>query len=347
MRARAHRNATFLSQGDPPEIVRQIPPRSVHQSNNESEDWACPVGTYMSVDRDFLSRHAGFVGEGIEERAFHIEVDDGLCFALLYRPAEPKETGFVVCHSYGLEFLTLRRTERAVARSLAALGHPVIAVHCRGFGDSSGSLADTTLESIHKDVRTAAERLSTLTGTQRLGLIGAKFGGLVAGTLAKAGGIDRLVLINPALDGRSYFRQMIREMRLVRLTNNEKSSLDDYLRLLPERGMLDVLGNDVYAPLYEAIADVDLSVDIGEFHGDALAFQVSKRPAIQRQLAAFGRTVQEAGGTCEVEFVKEPPSATFGGPAFVSTANDPNTRVDVQVPIVDRITQRLTEWMSN
>jgi pimeloyl-ACP methyl ester carboxylesterase len=302
---------------------------------------------FLNLDRSLLSRHTSFVDEGIEEHAFHIEVNGGLCFALLYRPPEPKDAGFVVCHSYGLEFLTLRRTERAVARALASLGYPVIAVHCRGFGDSSGSLEDTTFDTIHEDIRATADHLAQTTGTRSLGLIGAKFGGLVAGTLAAAGGVDRLVLINPALDGRSYFRQMIREMRLVRLTNNEKSSLDDYLNLLPEQGMLDVLGNDVYAPLFEAFAAVDLSKDVGDFRGSALAFQVSKRPAVQRQLAAFGRVVEEAGGKCDVELVREPPNATFGGPAFVSTSNDPNTRIDVQVPIVDHITQYLREWMSS
>jgi pimeloyl-ACP methyl ester carboxylesterase len=299
----------------------------------------------MNVDRELLSRHKSFVSDGIDERAFHLPVDGGQCFTLLYRPREPKETGFVVCHSYGLEFLTLRRTERAVARALAALGHPVVAVHFRGFGDSSGSLEDTTLDSIHDDVRAAATHLSKVTGSKRLGLVGAKFGGLVAGTLAASGGVERLVLINPALDGRSYFRQMIREMRLVRLTNDEKSSLDDYLRMLPEQGMLDILGNDLYAPLYEAFAAVDLTSNVGAFGGSALAFHVSKRAAAPRQLSAFGRAVEEAGGTCDVELVREPPNATFGGPAFVNTSDDLNTRVDVQVPIVDHITHRVREWM--
>src|SRR5919106_4775918 len=130
----------------------------------------------MIVDRDLLRRHTSFDDDGIEEQAFHLDVEGGRCFALMYRPPEPSDTGFVVCHSYGLEFLTLRRTERAVARALAGLGHPVVAVHCRGFGDSSGSLADTTLDSIHTDLRVAADYLSELTGTQRIGLIGAKFG---------------------------------------------------------------------------------------------------------------------------------------------------------------------------
>ncbi|MGH2750454.1 MAG: alpha/beta fold hydrolase [Actinomycetota bacterium] len=298
------------------------------------------------IDREFLSRHASFVDAEIEERALHIEVGDGLCFALLYRPAEPKETGFVVCHSYGLEFLTLRRTERALARALSVQGYPVIAVHCRGFGDSSGSLAQTTLESVHEDVRAAAERLSALTGTRRLGLIGARLGGLTAGTVAQAGDVDRLVLINPALDGKSYFRQMIREMRLVKLTQNERSSVDDHLRQLREGGMLDVLGNDVYAHFFDAVADVDLAKDMGTFTGDVLAFQVSKRPALQRNLSNLRQTVQDRGGSCEVEFVKEPPGATFGGPAFVNTG-DSNTRVDVQTPIVDHITRRTKEWMSS
>ena len=301
----------------------------------------------MDLDRALLAQHASHRSEGIEERTFFLDVPGGRCFAIEYRPRDPRGPGFVVCHSYALELLTLRRSERTVARALASLGHPVLFLQRRGFGDSSGSIVDATLEEQLSDTRAAVDHVRSF-GVPGVGLVGTRFGALVAGALAREGGVDRLLLVNPALSGGVYFKSLIKEMHLVRMSdprNEERRSMDDLLVELRSEGVLDVLGHPIHRRLYEELEPVDLAADVGAFTGRAMLVQVSKRPSIRRVYEAFADTVRRAGGECRIEFVKEPPGATFGSAAFVSTG-DPMARVDVQVPILERLGELVATWMT-
>jgi len=298
----------------------------------------------MGIDRTFLAQHGSHTTEGIGERAITIDVAHESCFALLASPDEPRSPGFIVCHSYGIEFLTYRRTERSVARSLAAMGYPVLAVHCRGYGDSTGSLADATLGTHLEDVRAAMDALSAETGVRVAGLIGAGFGGLVAGLASRTEGIERLLLMNPAVSGAAHFRGMFREMRMVRVTNGDGTGPDPEASIRAD-GMVDVLGYPVYRGLFDEAMSVDLTSDMGDFRGEALAVHVGKRPSIPRSLQALRARIETGGGSCRIEYVGEPPGATFGGPAFVSGA-DPTVRIDGQEPIVGRIRELVGEWMA-
>ncbi|MBI4259820.1 MAG: alpha/beta hydrolase [Actinobacteria bacterium] len=301
----------------------------------------------MRLDRGFLAEHASHTNEGILERALHLEVGGERCFSVLYLPDEPREPGFAVCHSYGLELLTIRRTERAVARALAGAGHPVISFHGRGYGDSTGDLAAQGLDRHVEDLRAAADRLRAEAGVQRLGLFGARFGGLVAGTAAREGGVDRLVLVNPATSGPAYFGQLLREMRLVQMSlqsGGPRRSMTDLLDQLDREGVLDVLGYAVHRGLYRDLEGVDLTADLGAFAGPALLLHVAKRPGPPKDLLALAERIGQAGGECEVAFVREPPGAVFGSAAFVST-NDPMARVDVSEPMVEEIASRTVAWM--
>lgn len=296
------------------------------------------------IDRDFLVRHSSHTTDGITERALRIAVDGEYCFALLTAPSSLNATGFVVCHSYGIEFLTYRRVERAVARSLAVMGYPVLAIHCRGYGDSTGSLARATLQAHLEDIDAGFDALSKETGTSSAGLIGAGFGGLIAGLAARSRAVERLLLMNPALSGGSYFRGMFREMRMVQVANGDGAGTDP-LDALRREEMIDVLGYPVYRHLFEALAGEDLSTNVGTFAGRVLAVHVAKRQSFPRSWHAFRTQVEANGGSCDIEHVAEPPGAVFGGPAFVS-GSDPTVRVDGQEPIARRIGELVREWMA-
>jgi len=304
----------------------------------------------VELDRTLLAEHASHTLDGVTERAFVFEVEGERCFGLLYRPQDDavrSDLGWVVCHSYGLEVLNLRRSERGLARRLASLGHPVLAFHRRGYGDSSGALADSTLEWHLRDTRAAAERLAAETGTTRLGLIGGKFGGLIAGLAARDGSAERLILMNPPLTGASYFRRMIKEMALVQLSIRDEASrrsTEDMLAELERDGMVDVLGFPIYRGLYEPIKGEDLSADAGAFSGHALLFQISKRSGVGKETQAVADRLQANGATVRVEALREPPGTTFGGVAYVSTG-DPMTREDVQATVVDGIADAAAGWM--
>lgn len=301
----------------------------------------------MQVDRAFLQAHASFVEDDIEERAFKFDVGTDQCLGLLYRPPNPSSLGFVVCHSYGLEFVTLRRMERAIARTLAAMGHPVLAFHSRGYGDSSGRLADATLDRHVDDVAAAARRLKSESGATELGLVGVRFGALIAGLVAQRYDVKRLVLIDPEFSGARYFRGLIRDKHMVELVNTDggtRRSMSELLSILNQGGTVDLLGYELHGHLYESLSGVDLTTDIGRFSGDALVVQVTKRSSPSRSAEAFASRIEVKGGRCRLEIVKEPRGVTIGGPAFVNKT-DRNVREDLQEPVVEEISKLVEEWM--
>ena len=306
-----------------------------------------------TLDRALLAEHAAHTLDGVTERVFHLEVGGDLLFALMTEPADPatgSDLGFVVAHSFGLEVLTLRRSERAVARALAAGGHPVLFVHRRGFGDSEGDPADATLERQLEDLRAARDHLLATAGVDRVGLAGARFGGLLAGLLAGQGGVDRLALFQPAVSGRQWTRSFIREMHVVRMADPDGSDRRDTEELLDDMrrdGLLDVLGYGLPAALHDALQDVDLTADAGAFRGDALIVQIAKRPTLAKELEALRDRLASGGGAIRTEILREPGGSTFGSASFVATTTDVNVRTDVMEPVVAELGRLTAAWVSS
>lgn len=302
----------------------------------------------MQVDRDFLESHASFVADDVEERGFKFDVGSDQCFGLLYRPPMPSSMGFVVCHSYALEFLTLRRIERAIARTLASMGHPVLAFHARGYGDSGGSVADATLARHIEDVHAAVRRLKEETGATELCLIGARFGALMAGLVARDDDVKRLVLVDPEFSGARYFRGLIRDKHVVELVNSDGGtppSMDASLQRLQNGQTLDLLGYELHGHLHDSLASVDLTTDVGGFKGDALVIQVTKQSSPSRPAETFAKKVEARGGRCRLEIVNKPRGVTIGGPAFVNK-NDRHVREDLQEPVVEQMSNLVREWIT-
>jgi hypothetical protein len=303
-----------------------------------------------SLDPALLAEHASHARDGVRERMFHLESGDDRLFAILTEPdgGERSDLGFVVAHSFGLEVLTLRRAERGISRALAAAGHPVLFIHRRGFADSTGDPLATTLDRQLEDLRLAAAWLRAEAGAATIGAIGCRFGGLLAGLLGGEGLADRLLLVQPALSGARYAKGFVREMQVVRMADpdgTDRRSLDQMLGEMRRDGALDVLGYAMPAALYDGLATVDLTEDIGSFAGDTLLVQVAKRPALAKDLGSFRDLIVANGGACATQLVREPAGSTFGSASFVATAADVNVRTDVMEPVVDELGRLATAWV--
>ena len=314
-----------------------------------SSRYACRVT--VGLDREFLAQHSSAVDGGVEERVFPLPIGTDRCFALFHRPTgELREPAFVSCHSYGDDLLNLRRIDRGLARTLARLGHPVLSFNRRGFGDSTGSLEEATAARQVDDVEAAARWLAEETGVVGLGLIGARFGGLIAGLVARSGGVDALLLVNPTLRGTQHFRHMMRQMQTMEVvgvnvagsTPSRRGGLRDELR---EAGMVDLAGYPVYRNLYEELEHVDLSADIGRFRGRALVLQATRASSLPADVVRFRERVEAAGGTCRAEVVPEPDRFSFGEKSYQSNEDD-TRRIDVQAPLIERLNALAAEWMS-
>jgi dienelactone hydrolase len=304
-----------------------------------------------TLNRTLLADRAQLNRGGVTERMFHLEVEGDRLFAMLTAPEDPaaaRDLGFLAVHSFGLEVLTLRRAERGVARALAAAGHPVLFVHRRGFGDSEGDPDDASLERQLADLRAAQTWLLANTAAERAGAYGAKFGGLLAGVLAREGGVDRMALFQPSTSGAQWSKSLVREMQVVRMADpdGDRRGLEDMLADLRRDGVLDVLGYGLPLTLYDALQDVDLTADLGSFGGDALVVQIAKRPTLAKDLEGLRDRVDAGAGRCETEVVREPGGSTFGSASFVATTSNVNIRTDVMAPVVAAIAQRTAVWAS-
>jgi pimeloyl-ACP methyl ester carboxylesterase len=285
----------------------------------------------------------------VEERALLFDSGGERCLGLLHLPtAEPHDTGYVVCHSYGDEFQNLRRTERTVARALGGRGFPVLRFDRRGFGDSEGLLAEATLERQLDDVRAALLHLRRATGVSRLGLVGARFGGLLAGLVAREGGIDRLILMNPAVRGGVYLNQLIKQTRITQLSataGGPPRPLGDLMDELNATGMLNVIAHPLHRHLYQAVKDADLTTEMGNFRGEALVTQATKGSGVPEPLKALLGAIETSGGTCRVELVEEPRGVAFGQ-ASVASTSDPVAREYLYEPMDLRIAEIVSVWVA-
>jgi hypothetical protein len=301
------------------------------------------------VDEDLLARHDAFVEDGVEERGFFMEVGPERCFAILDRPAGPavRPPAFVVCHAYADEFVNLRRAERALARTLARLGHPVLTFHRSGYGDSSGSLAEATLDRQLRETRAAMERTELEAGVPCTGLIGARLGALIAGLVAGDGKADQLLLMNPIFRSGPYFADLMRRAQLIQLLDVEaasEGSVKGFLLRLKEQGMIDISGLPLHRHFYEDLASMDLRAGAGGFRGRALVLHATRRSGPPPDVAAFRDALEAAGGSCTVELVPEPPGVSFGQKSYISTS-DPTVRTDLQKPLIDRICASAAAWV--
>lgn len=297
------------------------------------------------IDRTFLEDHASLHRGGVRRRTFWLDVGpEARCLSLALLPDRPTGPGFVVCHSDGWGFTSLRRLEHDLALMLAESGRPVLTIHRQGFGDSTGDPVDATLDRQLADIRMAAEWLRVETGDAP-SILGDGLGGLLAGLAARDGTVRELVLVNPVLRGRRYLPHVLKQFQAVRVAGNEMVEPPGALiRRLRRDGMIDVLGFPLYRELVDAVGTVDLAADVGAFRGRVLVMRTSRGRAIPRELVEFRRRVEGGGGTCRIEMIPEPRGSAFGETPFVATA-EPGIRVDRQQPVRAQMAATLTEWL--
>lgn len=297
------------------------------------------------IDRTFLEEQASFHRDGVGRRAFWLALDgQERCFALALLPDRPTGPGFLVCHSDGWGFTSLRRLEHDLARVLAEAGRPVLTLHRRGFGDSTGEPADATLERQLDDIRAGAGWMRGETGDAP-GMLGAGLGGLLAGLTARDGTVGELVLINPVIRGRRYLPHVLKQFQAVRMAGEGNADpAGTLVRRLRGDGVIDVLGFPLHRELVEAVGEVDLAADVGTFRGRALVMRATRGRTVPRDLMEFARQVERAGGTCRIDVIPEPRGSAFGETPFVTT-EEPGVRVDRQQPVRAAMAATLTGWL--
>lgn len=243
-------------------------------------------------------------------------------FEVTYLPARPANLGVVICSSILVEQLTNYRPEVLLARGLAARGFAVQRFHYRGTGLSGGENTDATWETMCEDAAAATERLRSRAHVDGVAFIGARWGAAVAAAVARSYPAGPLVLWEPVLDGKRYFREMIRA-RLVREVKDRRfaGATDLWKTELAERGWVDLLGYTLHRALYESGQGVDLEALLAGRRSSVLLIQFGRATTLRADYRQLQTSLSRQGASVDVRVLHEEPAWFFPGYVLTSVGD--------------------------
>ena len=182
-------------------------------------------------------------------------------FSWYHKPYSGKTTtfGVVICKPFGYEAICAHRSIRAFADATASIGAPTLRFDYAGTGDSTDiDLRVDQLEIWIQNVIAAVDALRSLSGVQRVYLLGFRLGALLAALAsARCSAVAGLILIAPILSGRRYVREL-RTMRLAASMGSKAPSGASSEAAIADAGFLEVSGFLLSGATIAALAKVDL-----------------------------------------------------------------------------------------
>src|SRR6266705_2591277 len=303
-------------------------------------------GGTMPIDEASLIQHRRYedARTGIAEEFLQPSLGLGKTVAVLSRPLGPTHpVGWVVCHSFGLEQIHLGRLDVTVARALSASGFPVLRYHGSGYGDSELGMEVIGLASHVGEAAAAVEALSEQTGVGRVGVLGARFGAMVAALVADRLDLPFMALFEPTTNGAQYVRDLLRTRLLEEMAGGKNDGgargLDQLRHELAAQGWLDVKGLRLAREAYDDISQVDLEKDLQRFRGRALLIGVSRTGKASPALSRLSDRLTALGGVSSLEVVRHALAPQFGQFHF-QTADGGVVKVDTQYELDEEIAQK-------
>jgi len=132
----------------------------------------------------------------------------------LFMPEKPdvkrRSAAVLFVSPWGFEEMCSRKFFRVAAEHFADIGVPSLRFDYRGTGDALdfGALP-ARLETWENSIRAAAAKLKSLSGCERIILIGQGLGATLAHRIGSSiDGVDSIVMLAPVLSGRGYLREL-------------------------------------------------------------------------------------------------------------------------------------------
>lgn len=174
-------------------------------------------------------------------------------------PGAPRRGGVLFVPPFAEEMNKTRRQVMLQARALAAAGFGVLLMDLLGTGDSSGEFADGRLPIWREDLLGGVRSLER-EGFAPAAVWGLRWGALLATDVARIIGVTRLVLWQPAVDGRQYMDQFIRlRTAATMLRGTARETVQDLRKLLAAGQALEVAGYELHPEVVAAIDGQSLS----------------------------------------------------------------------------------------
>jgi pimeloyl-ACP methyl ester carboxylesterase len=307
----------------------------------------------MAVNEGLLERYVGYEDEeaGISEVFLRLKLGLGETVAVLSRPiGDSGSMGWVMCHSLGMEQIHLGRLDVIVARALTAAGFPTLRFAGQGYGDSELGSEVVGLASHVAEAVDAVHFMAAQPGIDRVGVMGAKFGGAVAALVAEKLGLEAMALWEPSVKGSRYMRDLFRRELYAKLTAGEESSGASETALIREslatRGWADIRGFRLSREAFEDISAMDLLSDLTTFSGSALLIGVSRTQRVDPQVTQLHQHLEKLGARSTLQVAQDPVAPQFGQFRFQTVEGGRGKR-DVQLELNEGMARVTMEWASH
>ena len=171
---------------------------------------------------------------------------------------QPRSTAVLLCNPFGEEASRSHRTFRVLATQLERAGFSVLRFDYSGTGDSLGRAVDASIDAWISDIEVAAQKLRDASGTQRIAVVGLRFGAALA-MLASTRGLRprHLLMWDPIVDGGAYLRELVAQHQGY-MRDELGPSWEDTMKRHADGSPAEALG----APLSLALADEMSKIDL-------------------------------------------------------------------------------------
>ena len=282
-----------------------------------------PAATITAMgDADVVAvRHAP---GGEQETIGFIGRDRERIFAAAHLPAGRPRGVAIVCPALYSEQLTNYRTEVLLARAMASAGVACARFQYRGTGNSDDLHGDgLTFETMVEDASLVAQWLSDLAGEPVSDFIGVRLGALVAGNMAARRRGTGLCLIEPALDGGRWLRELRRAQRAAAL--RRPSAPGEEARPPDGSGPFDAFGYRIEPSLAESLSGRALSNELGDTTPPLLLVQIAVVTELRRELAEWGEGRRLLGSPVRTVTIRQSRSWWFVPDAWETEEQRPET----------------------
>lgn len=221
-----------------------------------------------------------------------------LAFYLPPNPSVPPRGDILVAPAFAEEMNRCRAMVAMQARALAAMGMGTLLLDMYGTGDSPGEFEDADWDIWLEDLRCGVAWLRS-NGNGCRTVWGVRLGALLATQLAAHDvGLDRLLLWQPVVSGKSYWTQFLRVRIAAEMGQPDGVKTTEALRSLSAGGgVVEVSGYRVGAPLALSLDSLRLPQDGSLRDKDIQWFEVLSGVdgAIPRANAKCAESLVEAG----------------------------------------------------
>jgi pimeloyl-ACP methyl ester carboxylesterase len=242
------------------------------------------------------------VNDSSVETAF-CGADSARMYVALHRSTKPGATTLVFCPPLHQEMVNTYGRFARWGKQLATRGYSVLRYHPLGMGESGGTHADVTLESLVKDAATAQRLARQQIGGPRLGYLGVRVGATVSILAAALEPADFVVLWSPLTNLRHYFRELLRsQVTSDAIHRSRTRSTEQMIADLEAGRNVDVWGYELSAGLYHQMKAMQVLPDTPPArHVLWLA-----RPTEEAGAAPIVKRWQELGSQVDFRILPEP-----------------------------------------